>query len=539
VNGDEIAVVGMAGRFPGAADIGAFWDQLLDGVDSATRPTPRVTEFDAEFFGMEPAEARRTDPQHRMFLETCWEAVEDSGHDVTRLSVPVGVFAAASANQYQTLQLLAGTPPVPHQSPDHLATQVAYRLGLTGPAVSVQAACAGALVAVCVAAQNLTDFRCDLAIAGGTNVNLPDYPHPTDGLRSPDGVCRAFDAAGQGSGFASGAGAVVLRRLDDAVADGDHVYAVLRGWAVTNDGANRGGYAVPGVDGQAAAVAEAMAVAELGPDRVGMVEAHGSGTRLGDAIEVAALRRIYRDVPHQVALGSVKTNIGYLDAACGIAGLIKAALAVRHGQIPATLHHRDPNPDIDFGPFCVPSKTLPWEDDRGRTAGVSAFGLGGTNAHVLLSQPPPAPSLSGPPPAAGAGATTYRLPVSAASADALRQLAARLGEHLARSRPALADVAGTLTHGRARLPYGATIACADLDEALAGLQQVAGGNALEPAVAPALEPALEPAVAPEVAGRPDRPASAPAASANWQRVPLPTHPFQAVRHWQDTVRAPA
>lgn len=433
MNGDEIAIVGMAGRFPGAEDVATFWRRLLDAVDSTGAPTPWLTDFDPGFFGFTEAEAARTDPQHRMFLETAWEALADSGQEPRGPAVPVGVFVSASANQYEYLQLMAGAPPAPYQSADHLPGQVAYRLGLTGPAVAVQTACSGSLVAVCLAAQSLTDFRCDLAVAGGTNVNLPGYPHPNDALISPDGVCRAFDAAGEGAGFASGAGAVVLRRLEDAVDAGDRIYAVLRGWAVTNDGAGRAGFAAPGVDGQAAAVAEALAVAELSPAQVGLIEAHGSGTRLGDAIEVAALRRVYRGEAHRgeayqgagypgegyrgeaypgeahrgdrpVALGSVKTNIGYLDAACGIAGLIKAALAVEHGMIPASLHFNEPNPEIDFGPFVVPTKTRPWPagstpdtaPDTPRVAGVSAFGVGGTNAHVVLSQPPE--------PAAGGGA---------------------------------------------------------------------------------------------------------------------------------------
>jgi acyl transferase domain-containing protein len=505
VNGDEIAIVGMAGRFPGAGDVATFWRNLLDAVDSAGAPTPAVTDFDPAFFGFGADEAARTDPQHRMFLELAWEALEDSGHDVTRLDAPAGVFGSASANQYQFLRLAAGAPPAPFQSADHLPAQVAYRLGLTGPAVAVQTACSGALVAVCLAAASLADFRCDLALAGGTNVNLPGYPHSNQSLMSPDGVCRAFDAAGQGAGFATGAGAVVLRRLADAQADRDHIYAVLRGSAVTNDGANRGGFAVPGVDGQAAAVAEALAVAEVDPAGVGLVEAHGSGTRLGDAIEVAALRRVYRDPSRPVALGSVKTNIGYLDAACGIAGLIKAALAVGHGMIPANLHYREPNPEIDFGPFTVPTRTQPWPDQDGlRIAGVSAFGVGGTNAHVVLAQPPPPPPPGpGPVPASG-----HPLPLSAASPEALREAAARLGRHLAEHRPALADVAFTLDSGRARLPYRATVTATDLDGALVALARLA-------------DPAN-----PLPAG--DGPPPPPA-----RRVPLPGYPFQRQRCWAD------
>jgi acyl transferase domain-containing protein len=389
---DEIAVIGLAGRFPGAADAGEFWRNLLDGVDAAASPTPGVADFDAEFFGLDARQATYTDPQHRMFLEVAWEACEDSGYAPTGFPLPVGVFGSASLNQYLMMQVRsAGFHQPPYQTPDHMPAQVAYRLGARGPAVAVQTACSGSLVAVCLAAGSLVDYRCDLAVAGGSSVAVPGYPHPDNGLASPDGLCRAFDVGGQGAGFGSGAGAVVLRRLADAVRDGDHIHAVLRGWAVTNDGADRGGYAVPGVEGQAAAVAEALAAAELSESDIAFVEAHGSGTLLGDAIEVTALRRIFtREDRGAVLLGSVKTSIGYLDAASGIAGLIKVVLAVEHGQVPANLHFSKPNPEIDFGPFVVPTTTHPWPDGSGgggdRIAGVSSFGLGGTNAHGLPSE---------------------------------------------------------------------------------------------------------------------------------------------------------
>lgn len=509
---DEIAIVGMAGRWPGAPDVATLWRHLLDAVDSAADPTPRVTEFDAEFFGFSAEEATLTDPQHRMFLEVAWEAFEDSGHDVSRTDSPVGVFASASANQYQHLRLVAGGAPAAFQSADHLPAQVAYRLGLTGPVMAVQTACSGALVAVCMAAQSLLDFRCDLALAGGTNVNLAGYPHGNDSLISPDGVCRAFDAGGQGAGFASGAGAVVLRRLADALADGDHVYAVLRGWGVTNDGAGRAGFAVPGVDGQAAAVAEALAVAEVTPEQVGFVEAHGSGTRLGDAIEVAALRRVYEGGARQVALGSVKTNIGYLDSACGIAGLIKAALAVHHGQIPANLHFHEPNPEIDFGPFTVPTKTQPWPDEPAgapRLAGVSAFGVGGTNAHVVLAEPPAAPTAT----ASQPPGARHVLRLSAATPTALAPMAARLRDHLCVQRPDLADVAYTLAVGRSRLPYHTTVECASIDEAVVGLARVAAGEL------------------PDIASGGDDPPAG-------RRIPLPTYPFAGEQYWDAQVVQP-
>ncbi|MEJ3749163.1 polyketide synthase [Actinomycetes bacterium KLBMP 9797] len=408
MTGDEIAVIGVAGRFPGAADVGEFWRNLCDAVDSSGAPTPGVTDFDAGFFGFDERQAIDTDPQHRMFLEVAWQAVEDSGYPPGALPLRAGVFASTSVNQYLIMRLLAGDRHhPPHQTPDHLPARVAYRLGARGPAIAVQTACSGSLVAVCLAAQSLLDYRCDLAVAGGSSVDLPGFPHPHTGLVSPDGVCRAFDRNARGAGFGSGAGAVVLRRLADAVAGGDQIRAVLRGWAVSNDGADRGGYAVPGVAGQATAVAEALAAAELSAADVGYVEGHGSGTLLGDAIEVAALRRVFG--ANRAFLGSVKSNIGYLDAASGIAGLLKAVLMVQHGQIPASLHFVEPNPEADFGPLVVPVKTRPWSEAAGseeagsepagseatgtdglRIAGVSAFGMGGTNAHVVVAEPPAA-----------------------------------------------------------------------------------------------------------------------------------------------------
>lgn len=502
--GDEIAVIGLAGRFPGSPDVASLWRNLLDAVDCTGGPPVPVADFDAEFFGFDAGQARRTDPQHRMFLEVAWEAFEDSGYDVRRLAAPVGVFGSASVNRYLLYHQLPASGEVPpYHSADYLPAQVAYRLGLSGPTMAVQTACSGSLVAVCQAATSLVDGRCDLAVAGGANFSLPAHPPSPPELVSPDGCCRAFDADGQGAGFGSGAGAVVLRRLADAVADRDHIYAVLPGWAVTNDGAGRAGFAVPGMDGQAAAIAEALAVAGVGADAVGLVEAHGSGTALGDAIELSALGRVYAGGTGPVALGTVKTNLGNLDAASGIAGLIKAVLAVRHGQIPASLHFTTPNPQADFGPFVVATKTAPWPaGDRPRTAGVSAFGLGGTNAHVLVGEPParpPGAPVPGP----------YTLVLSAASRAALRESARRLRDQLAREGPELVDVAYTLATGRARLPERAAVRCHDLASAQQGLARLAAGGPGDPVdpVDPAL---LEP---------PGR------------RIPLPTYPFQRERYW--------
>lgn len=547
---EHIAVVGLACRFPGAPDPAAFWSVLSDGVDAiwdypdaelrdlgigaslladpahvkAGGKLDGVADFDAEFFGFGADEAARTDPQHRLFLETAWEALEDAGCDPDRFDGQIGVFASASANRYFLFHLFgnsaAGTPDDPddwegrlllHQLSDHLPGQVAYRIGLTGPAIAVQSACSSSLVAVCLAAQSLADHRCDLALAGGVTITWPRHRYTPGGMVSPDGRCRAFDAAADGSGFSSGSGVVALKRLADAMADGDHVYAVIPGWAIGNDGAARAGFAVPGLAGQVAAVTEALEDAGISPDEVGMVEAHGSGTPLGDAIEVEALTRAYlaagaRSTGH-CALGAVKTNIGHTDAASGIAGFIKAVLSVRHRQIPGNLHLTSPNPqlDLDRGPFYLPAKTTDWPAGRRRVAGVSAIGIGGTGAHVLVAEAPE------PPAAAPASEGRYLLPVSARSPEALRAAIVRLRDHLA-ANPHLspADVAYTLTAGRRSFAHRAVVECGSLAEAI---------TALDPDRL--LSQARTPETLPSGSAAPGR------------RIPLPTYPFQRQRHWID------
>ncbi|WP_431975771.1 AMP-binding protein [Micromonospora haikouensis] len=591
--GDEIVVVGLAGRFPGAPDPATFWWNLCAGVDAIHDHTdeeltalgigprlladPRhvraagrlddVADFDADFFAFGAQEAARTDPQHRLFLETAWEALEDAGHDPSRFPGLVGVYAATSANRYFLFHLMDNPAVVGDVDPDdwearlvgrqftdHLPGQVAYRLGLTGPALAVQSACSSSLVAVCVAAQSLADYQCDIALAGGVNVTWPRYRHTPGGMASPDGRCRAFDESANGSGFGSGVGVVALRRLADAQADGDRIYAVLPGWAVTNDGADRAGYAVPGPSGQAAAVAGALAAAEVAPGEVRLIEAHGSGTPLGDALEVAALHEVYGGAApaESCALGSVKTNIGHLDAAAGIAGLIKAVLAVQHGVIPPNLHFTRPHPEIDLagGPFYVPTKARDWPQVARRVAGVSSFGLGGTNAHVVVEQPPPAEPLdAGDAAAADTDApdsVAHLLPVSARTPVALRAALRRLRQHLAGASPALAEVAATLALGRREFGCRAAVVATDLAAALAGLDELldsVGLAELPAAAGPAALPAADARVAgPDgelrelaldwVAGR-DVDWAALHPEGGVRRTGLPTYPFQRQRHWID------
>jgi amino acid adenylation domain-containing protein len=506
-----IAIVGMAGRFGGAATVEAYWDALcrgvelvrtLDdeelraaGVDAATMADPAYVRrqavlpdadlFAARFFGMTPREAEVTDPQQRVFLECAWEALEDAGHDPQRYRGLVGVFGSGSPNTYQPgLQGVweVGT------GPEHLALRVSYKLNLRGPSMLVQTACSSSLTAVHVAVQSLLGRECDLALAGGVSIQLPQagYHHREGGIVSPDGRCRAFDAAAGGTIGGSGVGVVVLKRLDDAGADGSRVYAVIRGSAVNNDGSAKIGYTAPSLAGQAEAIAEAHAVAGVEPRSITYVEGHGTGTVLGDPVEVKALTQAFRAGTADTgfcALGSAKTNVGHLDAAAGVAGLIKAALAVHHRQIPPTLHYRAPNPacELEDSPFHVNGELLPWEPaGLPLRAGVSAFGVGGTNVHVVLEEAPPAPATSEPRPG-------HLLVLSAKTDEELRRARENLAGHLGRHPEAdLADVAHTLRTGRAQFERRCAVVCGDRDEAIAALRS--GGPALLSAARTARDP---------------------------------------------------
>ncbi|HEX6373717.1 MAG TPA: type I polyketide synthase [Longimicrobium sp.] len=481
--GLELAVVGMSGRFPGAADVAALWRNLRDGVDAVSaltdedlrragvpgelRADPRYVRaegvlegadlFDAGFFGLSAREAAMLDPQQRIFLECAWHALEDAGHDPARFAGRVGVYAGAGAGGYLA-QLLADPRRARELDPtalrlandrDFLPARVSYKLGLQGPSVNVQTACSTSLVAVHLACQALLSGDCDMALAGGVTVAIPQgagYLYRPGSVRSPEGRCRAFDADAAGLVSGSGAGVVVLRRLDDALADGDTVRAVVLGSAVGNDGAQRIGFTAPCVPGQAAVLRAALAAAGVPPDSIGYVEAHGTGTELGDPIEVAALCEAYGPrAPGSCALGSVKTNLGHLDAAAGVTGLIKTVLSLQHGELVPSLHFRRPNPRIDFGrnPFQVVTALRPWtRSGVPRRAGVSAFGLGGTNAHVVLEEAP-----AGEP--ASPGREWQLLTVSARTPAALEAAASALAAHLrAHPAPPLADVAYTHAVGR-------------------------------------------------------------------------------------------
>jgi acyl transferase domain-containing protein len=501
----DIAVIGMAGRFPGANDVYQFWHNLKNGVESISRFTDEeligagVSEqlihnpsyvkasglidgaelFDAEFFGFNAREAEVTDPQHRIFLECAWEALEHAGYG-NGYSAPVGVFGGCSINTYLN-NLATNTEAAAAagayqvfigNDKDFVPTRVSYNLNLTGPSFTVQTACSTSLVAAHVACQSLLTYQSDMALAGGVSLYFPQktgYLYQEGMILSPDGHCRAFDAKGQGTLGGQGVGIVVLKRLDDALRDGDTIHAVIKGSAINNDGSAKVGFTAPSVDGQAEVIAMAQAMAGVDAESIAYVEAHGTATPLGDPIEIAALTQVFRastDRKQFCALGSVKTNIGHLDAAAGVAGLIKTVLALENRVIPPSLHFERPNPQIDFdnSPFFVSTESTAWlTDGTPRRAGVSSFGIGGTNAHAVLEE---APSRDG----VVVGRPHNVIVLSARSEQALRGATESLGRHLvAHSEIDLASVAYTLQVGRKAFPYRRSLVASDREKTIADL----------------------------------------------------------------------
>lgn len=508
----EIAIVGMAGRFPGADSVTTFWENMRSGVESirdlseeelrsaglddAALSDPRLVRraadlpaidlFDAHLFGFTPREAELTDPQFRVFLEDSWTALENAGHLTDRQNLRVGVFAGASGSSY-LMNNVAANPRAAEalgafqtslgNEKDYLAAQVSYRLDLRGPSVVVQTACSTSLVAVHLACQSLLGRECDVALAGGVSITVPQatgYFHEEGDIASPDGRCRAFDADAAGCLKGDGSGAVVLRRLEDALREGDRILAVIKGSAVNNDGGLKVGFTAPSVEGQAGVIAEALAVSGVEPETIGYVEAHGTATSLGDPVEVAALARAFGPGAARggrCGIGSLKSNVGHLDAAAGVAGLIKTVLALHHGEIPPSLHFQRPNPKIDFDatPFYVNSELRPWPSGATpRRAGVSSFGIGGTNAHLILEEAPA-------PPAAHRARRMQVLVLSGASEPAVDAAAESLAAHLdANPAISLADVAFTLQVGRKRLPWRRAVVAPDAGRAAAALRSRPG-----------------------------------------------------------------
>ncbi|NES15978.1 MULTISPECIES: type I polyketide synthase [Micromonospora] len=523
---EPIAIVGLAARVPGADDVNEFWRNLVDGVESSTELTreeqiargarpeevddpgwvnraPLIDgydKFDAGLFGMTTGEAEMTDPQHRLFLEACYVALQDGGYDPGRYDGAVGVYAGTGSNVYLHKFVLAnkrfggvhgGVSIATSNSPNYVATNVSYRLDLRGPSLTVHTACSTSLVAFHLACEALRNGECDMALAGGVNVELPHVGYlGMEGFTSPDGRCRPFDAGANGTVWGSGVGVTLLKRLSDAVADGDTIRAVVLGNAINNDGAGKVGFTAPSIDGQTEAIAQAVGMAGIDPRTISYVEAHGTGTALGDPIEVAALTAVYTANTEDrgwCGIGSVKSNIGHLSQPSGIVGVIKTVLAMEHGLIPPTINYETPNPAIEFAdtPFYVTNTLTKWDTDGGpRRAGVSSFGIGGTNAHVVLEEAP----------AAYRGERRVRpahlLQVSAKTPTALDAAVRRLADHLDNGDGGgaellgsagggaglLADVAHTLRVGRQEYPHRAAVVATDPAMAAAALRDARKGH---------------------------------------------------------------
>jgi acyl transferase domain-containing protein len=518
--GSRIAVVGMAARYPGADNLDQYWANLLAGRDCLTPLSReellatgevadrvddpsyvpvhgRITDpagFDAQLFGYSPRDATLIDPQQRVFLECAWEALDHAGHDPRSYPGTVGVYAGCPLSTYSFLLYLhrgrTKSSADEYQftiaaAPDHIATRTSYKLGLTGPSVTVLATCATSLVAIHQACQALLGGECDMALAGGSSIRVPPrgYVYHEGGVLSPDGRVRAYDAAARGMAGGDGTGVVVLKRLDDAIADGDRIHAVVLGSAVNNLGADRVGYMAPSVAGQADVVHRAHLAAAVDPGTISYVEGHGSGTPVGDPIEVAALTKAFRLGTDKVGfcgLGSVKTNIGHTDAAAGVAGFIKTVLALEHQVLPASLHFKKPNPDLhlDGSPFYVNAERRDWPAGATpRRAGVSSFGMGGTNAHVVLEEAPQ-PVPSGPALPWQLVVLSARTPTALATAG--RNLVTHLTDH---PDIDLADAAFTLQAGRQPLRYRQFAVCADGPDAISALSGARGrpAGAAQPA----------------------------------------------------------
>jgi acyl transferase domain-containing protein len=480
----DVAVIGMSCRLPGAQDINQFWDNLRDGVESISffskeellqanldpgvLKTPGfvnagsvledIDKFDAAFFGFNPREAECMDPQLRLFLECVWHALEDGGYDPELFPGDIGVYAGCSTSSYlreleknpELMDLVGYIQVLIGNDKDYLTTHAAYKLNLRGPSLSVQTACSTSLLAISLAYQDLIHHNCEMALAGGACIRLPQttgYHHEPGGILSPDGHCRVFDAKAQGVVFGNGVGVVLLKRLADAEADGDCVYAVIKGTAVNNDGALKNSYTAPGLAGQVRVITKALRLSGVNPETIEYVETHGTGTSVGDPIEIAALTQAFRTQTSKqnfCGVGSVKTNVGHLDPAAGVTGFIKTVLSLYHKQIPPSLHCETPNPNIDFAnsPFYVNTTLKDWRSDRPRRAAVSAFGIGGTNVHTILEEAPPVESHE-------SHRKCYLLLVSAKTSAALETATSDLLEFLEQAREINpADLAYTTQVGR-------------------------------------------------------------------------------------------
>lgn len=505
----DIAVIGIAGRFPQAENIEKFWQNLCEGKESirhfsdeelkqagynfsmienphlikAASVLDDIELFDAGFFGYSPREAEQMDPQQRIFLECAWEALEDGGCNPETFPGIIGVFAGTAINTYvinninlqdnKSTENLDGLQLTIGNDKDYLTTRISYKLNLNGPSVCVQTACSTSLVSVHLACQSLLNYECDAALAGGISVRSPQplgYIYQEGSIMSPDGHCRTFDADSKGTIFGNGAGVVLLKRLSDAVKDKDNIYAVIKGTAINNDGSRKVGYTAPSVDGQVSVIKRALATAGVSPKDISFLEAHGTATPLGDMIEITALKQVFgaHKERNSCAVGSVKTNVGHLDTAAGIAGLIKTILSLYHKEIPPSLHFEKPNPELGLeeSPFYVNTHLKKWSDNgKARFAGISSFGIGGTNAHAVLQEAPVKKSSE-------SNCVWHLLPLSAKSDVTLENYCKKLKEHLEKhSEHNLADVTYTLQKGRKFFDHRTFVLARNSAEAIENLTQ--------------------------------------------------------------------
>jgi polyketide synthase PksJ len=526
---NAIAIVGMAGRFPGAKNIQEFWDNLCQGKETISTfekldPLPNYVNskaildgielFDANFFGFTTKEAELTDPQHRLFLECAWEALENAGYCPENFAGSIGVYGGTGLstyflnNIYPNEQLRGSFGDYLLQignEKDFLTTRVSYKLNLKGPSLTIQTACSTSLVSICLACDHLLNHKCDMALAGGVSIVVPQekgYIYQEGMIFSSDGHCRPFDAKAKGTVPGNGVGIVVLKRLEDAIADKDHIYAVIRGYGLNNDGSEKVGFAAPSIKGQAEVIRSAISMAGIEPKTISYVEAHGTGTILGDPIEIQALTQAFQtNEKGFCALGSLKSNMGHLIEAAGIAGLMKTALSLYHGMIPPTLHYNQPNPHIDFenSPFKVNTRLKEWNQcDSPRRACVSSFGMGGTNAHAVLEEAPRIiPSEN--------SMSEHLLVLSARTSTALKKMAENLAQYLQNNPQfSLTDVAYTLRIGRRSFAHRAVFSCRNIEEAISKLVN--------------FESTEIESLSPIQLGR---------------RIPLPTYPFEKKRYWVD------
>lgn len=505
-----IAIIGMAGRFPGSDNLEQFWENLSKGIESINffskeelieaGVSPEMVDnpqyvkakgvldgaemFDAEFFGYSPREAEIIDPQQRLFLECAWEALEVSGYNSDNALHRIGVYGGANISTYLINALMNNKEFVDSvgimsmitgNDKDHLTTRTAYKMNLRGPSVTVSTACSTSLVAVHLGCQGLLNGECDIALAGGVCVSFPKvsgYIFQDGSIGSPDGHCRAFDEKAEGIVPGNGVGVIVLKRIDDAINDGDTIWAVIRGSAINNDGSQKVGYTAPSVNGQAEVIAETISMADIDAETISYIEAHGTGTSLGDPIEMQGLTKAFRLHTNKkgfCALGSVKTNIGHVGSAAGIAGLMKVVLALQHKQLPPSLNFQKPNTKIDFAnsPFYINKNLIDWSTETGiRRAGVSSFGIGSANAHVILEEAPPYDENN-------FEQIHHLFIISSKTSEALDKIATNLIEYLKMNPDAnLADVTYTLQVGRKHFDYRSTVLCCNREEAISGLESL-------------------------------------------------------------------